>query len=45
MTEDKQLHEEQQVAFLAAHRAAWEVDIVEKKRLLSMTDDRLAFQV
>ena len=45
LEEDKQLHEEQQVAFLAAHRAAWEVDIVEKNRLSAMADERAVFQV
>ena len=34
-----------QVAFLAAHRAAWEVDILEKKRLSVMMDEKAAFQV
>jgi len=33
------------VAFLAAHRAAWEVDILEKKRLAVMMDEKNAFQV
>ena len=33
MAEDRVLHEEQQVAFLASHRTAWEVDVVEKQRL------------
>ena len=45
MAEDRVLHEEQQVAFLATHRAAWEVDVVEKQRLAVMLDEKAAFQV
>ena len=45
MAEDRVLHEEQQVAFLATHRAAWEVDVVEKQRLSVMLDEKAAFQV
>ena len=45
MAEDRVLHEEQQVAFLASHRTAWEVDVVEKQRLAVMLDEKAAFQV
>eukprot|EP00878_Enallax_costatus_P027392 GHUV01029477.1.p1 GENE.GHUV01029477.1~~GHUV01029477.1.p1 ORF type:complete len:148 (-),score=58.55 GHUV01029477.1:181-624(-) len=34
LAQDKAYHEEQQEQQLAAHRTAWEVDIVEKRRLV-----------
>ena len=45
MAEDRVLHEEQQVAFLASHRTAWVVDVVETQRLAVMLDEKAAFQV
>eukprot|EP00955_Chlamydomonas_euryale_P021614 228315-Chlamydomonas_euryale.AAC.1 len=43
MEEDRAMHEEQQAAFLAAHRAAWEVDVQEKARLATMLPEKAAF--
>jgi len=42
--EDRKLYEEQQQELLAKHRAAWEVDIVEKQRLSIMLGEKEAFQ-
>jgi translation initiation factor 3 subunit A len=43
MEEDAKLHEEQQRVAAEQHRAAWEVDVVEKRRLSRMREDADAF--
>jgi translation initiation factor 3 subunit A len=45
MAEDQLVHQEAQAHFLQAHRAAWEVDVVEKKRLSVMMEEKDCFQV
>eukprot|EP00798_Chlamydomonas_sp_ICE-L_P024015 gene24015-9590_t len=44
LDDDKALHENQQKAFLVAHRAAWEADTIEKERLSSMQEEKSKFQ-
>jgi translation initiation factor 3 subunit A len=41
--EDRLHYEEQQKLFVENHRAAWEVDVVEKKRLSAMIPDKEIF--
>eukprot|EP00775_Hariotina_reticulata_P001959 gene1959-2286_t len=41
--EDRSYHEEQQRQQLAAHQVAWEVDVVEKRRLERMGEDKAEF--
>lgn len=43
MEEDAKLHEEQQRVAAEQHRAAWEVDIVEKRRLSRMREESDSF--